>query len=136
MTVDSKTVSCQASAEKIYNFLSDFNNFTHLIPSKVEGWSVVGNTCTFKVAGFMQLTLTYDERTPYQKIVIVPAANSGSPVPFRMNVNIVDDGANSSRVNLSFNLDGNPMMTMMLKPKLREAADKLVEQLAYFSAGL
>lgn len=138
MTVESKSVVAQAPAQKIYAFLSDFNNYTRLIPSdKVQGWRVEGNRCSFNVSGFMQLTLEFAECTPYSRIVVAPAANASSPMPFRIVVNLSEEGLDATRVSIAFDLDGgNPMMTMMLKPKLKEAADKMVEQFPYFAAGL
>lgn len=137
MTIDSKTVLCQTSDEKMFGFLSDFNNFTRLMPSQVEGWSVNGNTCTFKVGGFMQITLAYTEKIANSRLVVAPAADSNSPIPFKMIVNITNDSASTCRVSISFNLEGsNPMMNMMIKPKLRDAADRIVDQLQYFATGL
>lgn len=138
MNVESRTVTCQASSQKLYDFLSDFNNFTRLIPSgQVQGWQATGDTCTFTVAGFMTITLTFAERTPYSRIVIAPAASSNSPVPLTATVNLTDNGNDSTRCNMVFDSEGgNPMMTMMLKPKLRELGDTLMDQLQYFSTGL
>lgn len=136
MKIDSKTVICQTSDERMFNFLSDFNNFTRLMPSQAEGWSVNGNTCSFKVGGFMQITLAFAERTPFSRISVTPAGDGSSPIPFKMNVNISNDGASTCRVSINFDVEGNPMMNMMLKPKLRDAADKLVDQLQYFATGL
>lgn len=138
MNVESKTVQAQASPQKLYAFLCDFNNFSRLIPTgQVQGWKSTADSCSFNVGGYMELTLGFVERRPYSLVSIGPAANGGNPIPFRMNINISDAGYDCSHVQIAFSLEGsNPMMNMMLKPKLREAADKLVEQLQYFAAGL
>lgn len=138
MNVHSKTVRCQTSAQKLYNFLSEFNNFTHLIPSdKVQGWTTTGDTCSFSVGGFLTLKLAFADRTPYSRIVIAPATGSGSPVPFKAIVHLKDNGDDSTQVYMEFESEGgNPMIAMMLKPKLCEMGDKLMEQLQHFSIGL
>ena len=137
MTAESKTVQAQCSAEKLYNFACDFRNFQRLLPSQVEGFQTDGNTCSFKVAGFMQLTLQYAERTPYSLVAIAPAAGSGSPIPFRFVLKINPQDDTSCEASVRAELDGgNPMITMMLKPKLRPALDKIAEQIQYFSAGI
>ena len=136
MTIESKTVHCTCSAQKLYTFLSDFNNFTRLIPSQVEGWTVQDDTCSFKVGGFVQLTLAYAERTPYTRVAVAPAANSSTSVPFKAYVDLKDNADESTQCTVVFQVDGNPMMTAMLKPKLRTAADALAERLQYFSSGL
>ena len=137
MVAESKKVIAQCSAEKLYNFACDFRNFQRLLPPQVEDFQAQENTCSFKVAGFMQLSLQYAERRPYSLVAIMPAAGSGSPVPFRfaMQINSIDDMQCDVVVRAELE-GGNPMMTMMLKPKLRPALDKIAEQIQYFSAGL
>ena len=70
MTIESKKTLINAPAEKIFNFVSDFNNFGNMMPPQVEGWQTDGNTCPFKISGFMQITLEMVERTPDRKSVV------------------------------------------------------------------
>ena len=137
MTVESKKVVAQCSAERLYNFACDFSNFQKMLPSQVQGFKVEGDTCSFQVAGFMQLTLQYAERSPYHTVAIAPAHGSNSPLPFRLVMNIDEQDSNSCSVVLRAEVEGgNPMVTMMIKPKLRPALDKIAEQIQYYSAGL
>lgn len=139
MEVESKTVQTQASAEKIYSFLSDFNNLSRMLPSDQGAQVQVhdADSCTINVNGFMQVTLSFLERRPYELLVLGPAGNSAQPLPFRMNVHIHDRGSAGSEVQVAFDVEGgNAMMNMMLKPKLRDAANKLVDQLQYFAGAL
>ena len=132
MTVESKKVVAQCSAERLYNFACDFSNFQKMLPSQVQGFKVEGDTCSFQVAGFMQLTLQYAERSPYHTVAIAPAHGSNSPLPFRLVMNIGEQDSNSCSVVLRAEVEGcNPMVTMMIKPKLRPALDKIAEQIQY-----
>lgn len=137
MTTESKKVQAQCSAEKLYNFACDFRNFQRMLPSQVEDFQTDGQTCSFKVAGFVSLTLQYAERTPYTTVAITPAHGSNSPLPFRFVMKIESQSDSSCEVFVCAEIEGgNPMMTMMLKPKLRPALDKIAEQIQYYSAGL
>lgn len=137
MNAESKKIQAQCSAERLYNFACDFRNFQRLLPPQVEDFQTDGNTCSFKVSGFMQFTMQYAERTPYTTVAIAPAAGSGSPIPFRFVLKITPQSDTSCEAFFSAEIEGgNPMLAMMLKPKLRPALDKLAEQLQYFSAGL
>lgn len=137
MNVESKSVVTSASPEKCYDFLCDFNNFSRIIPAdKVQNWSCTSDRCSFNVAGFMQLTLTFVERIPNSLVAVGPAADASTPMPFRMNVQLAHN-ENGTRISIAFNMEGgNPMMTMMLKPKLREAADKMADMLQYLCNAL
>ena len=137
MTAESKKVQAQCSAERLYGFACDFRNFQRLLPSQVEDFQTDGETCSFKVAGFMQLSLQYAERTPYTTVAISPAHGSSSPIPFRFVMKIEPQSETACEVYVCAEIEGgNPMMTMMIKPKLRPALDKIAEQIQYYSAGL
>lgn len=136
MTVESKPVVAQCSPEKLYDFLIDFNNIVGMAPAgAVE--QCTSDRCTVKVGGFIQLTITYLERTPYSRIVVGPAVDSTSPLPFRLEVGLQPEGVDATRVAITANTEGgNPMMTMMLKPKLKDAVDMMADKLQYFANGL
>ncbi len=137
MNAESKKVNARCSAEKLYNFACDFRNFQRLLPPQVEDFQTDGNTCSFKVGGFVQLTLQYAERTPYSCVAVAPAANSNSPMPFRLAIFITPVDDNSCEVKVGAEMEGgNPMVSMMLKPKLRPALDKVAEQIEYYSSGI
>ena len=129
MTVESKTVEVPHSAAEVYAFASNFENYSRLIPPQVDGWQATPDTCSFRVGGFVQLTLRIEERRPYSLVSIAPDGTSA--VPLHINLEIGEKGS-SSDVLLHVDVEGgNPMITMMLKPKLKEAVDKIVDQLRY-----
>ncbi|MBP5758320.1 MAG: SRPBCC family protein [Bacteroidales bacterium] len=120
-----------APAEKIFNFVSDFNNFGNMMPPQVEGWQTDGNTCSFKISGFMQITLEMVERIPFSKVVVAPAADSGSPMPFKMTIEMNEKGAETD-TRIAFVIDANPMMLMMIKGKAKDALDLMADRLKYY----
>lgn len=140
MNIESKQVVVSAQAQKVYDFVGDFNNLSRIIPTgngQISNFSCTADRCSFNVGGFMQITLTYLERTPYSQVVLGPAADASSPMSFKLKVNIKSEGMDSSRLTLSFDMEGgNMMMNMMLKPKLKDAADKMAEMLQYYCNAL
>ena len=131
MTIESKKTAINAPAEKIFGFVSDFNNFSNMMPPQVEGWQTDGNTCSFKVSGFMQITLEMVERTPFSKVVVAPAADSGSPMPFKMVIEMKEKGSETD-TRIAFDIDANPMMVMMIKGKAKDALDMMADRLKYY----
>lgn len=137
MNSESKRVQAQCSAERLYNYSCDFRNFRNILPAQVEDFQTDGNTCSFKVSGFIQLSLQYAERTPFTKVAIAPATGSNTPVGFRIILNISPVDDTTCYVTVSAEIEGgNPMMAMMIKPKLKPALDKIAEQIQYYSAGI
>ena len=131
MTIESKKTMINAPAEKIFNLVSDFNNFGNMMPTQVEGWQTDGNTCSFKISGFMQITLEMVERIPFSKVVVAPAADSGSPMPFKMTIEMNEKGAETD-TRIAFVIDANPMMLMMIKGKAKDALDLMADRLKYY----
>ena len=116
MNIESKKISINTPAKAVYDFVSSFNNFSRLVPSQIEGWQSTDDTCSFKVGGFMQIQLRMAEKSPYSKVVVAPDMQTAS----------------STDVVVSIKIEGNPMMLMMVKGKIKPALDSLVEQLKYF----
>ena len=45
--IESQQVAVNKSAEEIYTFISNFNNFNQLMPSSVEDLETTEDTCSF-----------------------------------------------------------------------------------------
>ncbi len=127
--VESKEVEINASAEKIFNFLSDFTNFSLLIPDKVENWKATKEKCSFKVTGLTDFGMEISNKTPFTSIVIVNDKDISSPFPFTFNLEFDSINDSKTKVKSFFNLDINPMMSMMVKKPLQNFMDVLVDKL-------
>ncbi|HBN04207.1 MAG TPA: hypothetical protein DD434_00250 [Bacteroidales bacterium] len=127
--VESKEVEINSSAEKIFNFLSDFTNFSLLIPDKVENWKATKEKCSFKVTGLTDFGMEISNKTPFTSIVIVNDKDISSPFPFTFNWEFDSINDSKTKVRSFFNLDINPMMSMMVKKPLQNFMDVLVDKL-------
>jgi carbon monoxide dehydrogenase subunit G len=124
--LESDTVTINKSAEEIYNFLSDFNNFGHLMPEQVTDWQSTSDECSFTIKGMASLGMKIIEKTPASFIKI--ARNGKAPFDFYLLVNITDKGAQST-VQLLFDADLSPMMKMMASKPLTNFLNLLVNRL-------
>ena len=115
------------SEEKIYNFLSNFNNFKNLIPEdKVKDWESTEDSCRFTVDGVGQAGLQIIEKEPPKLIKIT--SDSTTPLPFLLWIQIKSVGENDSRIKITVDLDVNPVMSAMVKTPLQNFVDTLVDQ--------
>ena len=53
--IESETATVQKSAEHIFNFLSNFNNFEKLMPEQVTNWQSTEEECSFTISGMASL---------------------------------------------------------------------------------
>jgi carbon monoxide dehydrogenase subunit G len=124
---ESKQQRIRRSAETIYGALADFENFTPLVADKVEGWTVEGDTCSFKVKG-MTMGLRMVERIPGELIKI--QATEASPVGFTLWVQLKEAAPYDTRMRLVLHAEMNMMIKMMIGSKLQGGVDSLAEQIA------
>ncbi len=125
--IESRTGIIKSSEEKIFNFLSDFNNFQNLVPAdKVKDWESTEDSCKFKVEGIGQAGLKIIEKEPYKLIKIT--SDETTPLPFRLWIQIKNVGENDSRIKITIDVDVNPVMAAMVKSPLQNFVDMLVDQ--------
>ena len=130
--IESKIGQIKQSEEKIYNFLSDFNNFKHLIPpDKVKNWSSTSDTCRFTVDGIGDAGMKIIEKNPFSLIKIT--ADGKTPINFYLWIQIKKVDENLSGIKIVIEPQVNVMMMMMVKGPLKNFVDMLVVQLEKLS---
>ncbi len=129
MKVESEDRIIKNSARTIYTYISDFNNFSHLMPDQIENWQCTETSCSFSIKGFFSLGLEIAERDPYKTIIIREGAGIKSPFPFEMQWLFTEKSDNETLVKMSLDADVNPMIGMMAKKPLQNLANICIEKL-------
>lgn len=115
-TIKSDTVIANASQEKVFTFLTDFNNIKELLPQdKISDWTADMDACSFKIQNAATIPLVKDRVEPNSKIYI--KSGDKAPFPFTLEVFItaVDDA--SCEAYFEFNGEINAFLKMMvMKP--------------------
>jgi carbon monoxide dehydrogenase subunit G len=126
--IESRIGHLKQSDEKIYNFLSDFNNFKHLIPQdKVKNWTSTSDTCTFTVDGIGDAGLKIIEKSPFSLIKVT--SEGKTPISFFLWIQIKKIGEKESGLKIVIEPQVNPMIMMMVKGPLQGFVDMMVDQL-------
>ena len=127
MKITSKTAEVQASPQKVYDFLADFNNFKHLFPEdRVEQVVCTNDTCSFRIKGLAEINMKITDRSPSALIQI--ASYEKNPFPFTLMVHINGTEA-TSEVHMVFDGEVNAMMKMMIERPLTNFFNMLIEHL-------
>ncbi len=139
--IESNFAEINNTPEKVYDFLSNLNNFEKLMPEQVINWKSTEDSCSFTIKGMTDLSMRIYEKTPNSKIVIIP----GEKAPFNFSLicqlNIVpayrmEAIVTHTNAQIIFNAELNTVMEMlaknpfqnfvnMLVAKLKELGDKL-----------
>lgn len=132
MKLESKITKITSSDERIYNFLTDFNNFKDLIPAdKIQNWQADENSCRFSINPIGETGVQIIEKVPHKLIKLTGIEDSKFNFTFWVQLKQVAE--NDTRIKLTLNADLNPMLQMMAKKPLQDFLDKLADQLAGYS---
>ena len=117
------------SADKIFQFISNFNHFKQLLPEdKVEDWQSSEKACSFKIKGMTTLGLKLGDIEKPSKIMML--SDGKVPFKFHLNVNIQEVDSENSMVHIDFEGDINPFMKMMVEKPLTNFFNMLVDKLS------
>lgn len=68
-SLQSETHSTKSNTNDLYDYMSDFNHFKHLLPTdKIENFECTSDQCSFGIKGLTSLTIKIKERQPKSKI--------------------------------------------------------------------
>ena len=129
MKITGNKLQLGSKKEKVYEFLSNFNNFEKLMPEQVTNWSSDNESCTFTVQGMTTITLKYSKKEPYSLLEVVPEGKS--PISFSLQFKLEDisGNENSSQGLVFLQADMNPMLAMMAKRPLENLVSVMGEKL-------
>jgi len=127
MTINSEPGIVNASDLSIYTFLIDFNNFQKLMPEQIINWESTEDSCSYTIKGMADIKMWISEKIPNSKILISTEANI--PLNFSLTWKIDSIEADKSNVQLIFEGDINPMISMMVKSPLQNFVNVLVQKL-------
>jgi hypothetical protein len=113
---------------KVFNFLSDFTNFSNLIPPvKISNWSATHDSCSFIVEGIGHAGLKILEKIPNYLIKI--SSDSNTPLNFYLWIDINSKSTNLCEVKITVEPNVNPLILGMIKTPLQGFVDMLVDQM-------
>jgi hypothetical protein len=126
-TIESDVIAIDQSQEKIFQFLSDFNNFEKLMPPQVTEWKSTKDTCSFNISGMAKVGLKIESSTPNSKIHIVSVDGGKLPFSFTLDALINSTGENSCTGQLIFNGD----IPIFIRPMVKGPLEKFFNELAH-----
>lgn len=123
-TIETKHELSSNSQEKLFQFLSDLNNFEQLMPEgKIEKWSSSSEECEFTIKGMARIGLKKVSEEPNSLIKIT----SFGKVPFSFDLDIhLNDKGDKTESYMVFKGDINPFMKMMVEKPLTNFFNILV----------
>ncbi|MBN2818214.1 MAG: hypothetical protein JXP36_04565 [Bacteroidales bacterium] len=134
MRLESKIGKIYAKDEKIFKFLTNFDNFKTLIPAdKVSDWQSDGDTCTFTVSPVGKTGFRITEKEEYKLVKLSNLEDTQYDFKLWIQLKQIDSDTTASKLTMEVEL--NPMMQMMAKKPLQTFLDTLVDQIGKINYG-
>jgi len=125
--IETDLVAINCPSEKVFNFLSNFDHFTSLLPEQVTNWQSTGDSCSFEVKGLATLGLRIMSTTPFTNISM--KGEGKLPFGFTFDTSIKENSPLQCSVQLVINADMNPFIAMMAEKPLQNFVDMVIEKL-------
>lgn len=126
---ESKNTVLNENIQNVYSFLSDFRNFSSLIPAdKASDFEATEDTCSFVAGGMGKISLKYSKKT-LEKIEIVPDMKIPVEGEIKLFVNLTDKQEKCEAI-VGFEANIPAMYKMMLKRPLQNLVDMIAQALA------
>ncbi|HEX2394529.1 MAG TPA: hypothetical protein VHI78_04245 [Bacteroidales bacterium] len=127
LKLTSKTGTARANQEKVFNYLTDFRNFTHLIPSdKIDDIEVTADTVKFTLPGLGLVGLKIAAKEPYNKLII--DAIKGTAADFIFRIHVDPATPDTSKIFLELDANLNMFVEMMAKNPLQQFLNLMIDK--------
>lgn len=128
LTIESKIGATKGSQAAVYNYLSDFRNFAHMLPAEqLSNLEITGDTIRFALSGLGKVGLKLSERIPHEQLLIRATEDSSADFTFRFRIAAEDANRSTVRFVLEANL--NMFFEMMAKGPLQQFADLVIDKI-------
>mgnify|MGYP000078653658 FL=1 len=127
MNLKSKKVVVKKSAASLCEFLSNVQNFEHLMPESISKFEIIREDAfVFALKGMPEIALEVKEVNAPSSIVL-GAISDKIPFTLEGNITAIDDA--NSEAELLFSGEFNSMMAMMVKGPITKFIETLAENL-------
>jgi carbon monoxide dehydrogenase subunit G len=124
MKLESTKVSLDKSAQEVFNFLTNVENFEQLMPENISKFKLLDTeTFLFALSGMPEIVLKKKSMVSPHTVILGAA---GGKLDFSLTAKIESLSETKSDVQLTFEGDFNAMMAMMIKTPI----SKFIETLA------
>ena len=127
MQIKADPIEIKNSADQIFNFLNDFNNFENLMPEQIANWKSDSDTCSFEINNMATIELRITERAQGSYIKMV--SEGKSPFPIKLNSKLEFAGEQLTRFNFEIDAEVNSMLSMMVKKPLQNLVEIMGKKL-------
>ena len=132
MNISSDLVIVNKPVGKIYDFLTDFNNFEKLMPEQVIKWESDAASARFTIKDMAEIGMRIED-VDENKFVLI-TSDGKVPFEFKLQVNLEKKDEENTAVHINFDGKVGAMLAMMAKKPLTNLVNHMVEKIKHHHA--
>ncbi len=125
MKIESKKNVVNATSSKIFQLVSNFNNFGSSLPKEVQNWQSTENKCSFEISGMAKINIEIIDKKEFSQITYKASANQPIGMIIIGHINEIGD---SCEVSITLEADVPMALSMMVKTPLQNFVNVLVDR--------
>jgi len=125
--IESEKAIINCPPQKVYDFLTNFDNFELLLPDQVVNWQSTGDSCSFEVKGLAKLGLRITSKILFSEIKMI--GEGKLPFGFTLETFIRQNTPEQCLVQMVIDADMNPFIAMMAEKPLQNFVDMILPKL-------
>jgi carbon monoxide dehydrogenase subunit G len=123
----SHIIQLPASAEAVFHFVRDLNNFEKLMPEQVVNWQSTESDCEFDIKGMAHIRLKKEEEIPHKSVLILSGPDN--PIELKIKAFIEEEAKNSSSAHIILSANLSPILQMMASSPLQNLVNIMADRL-------
>jgi len=124
MKVTAPKTRIKLAASKLYEWVSNFENFSHYLSDQVTDISTTADSCSFTIENITRVTLKIAEKIPFSKINFV--ADNDKNIPLFITLYFISVLENETEMEIDLDIE----IPLFLKPILQKSLFRFVETLS------
>jgi hypothetical protein len=129
LAIESKSGIAKGSQETVFNYISDFRNFSGLLPrDRLNNLQITQEKIIFDIQGLGTVGLEIKEKKPCSMLTVGASEDSSADFTFIIHIQESEKDLSVVKLNLQANL--NMFLEMMARNPLQQFVDLMVEKLS------
>jgi hypothetical protein len=132
LTIESKTAVANGNQKTVFDFVTDFRNFSGLLPQdRMNDVEIARESIHFSLQGLGNVGLVIREKKPFDEVNITATEDSAADFNFRILIS--ESASDRSQVKMILQANLNMFLEMVARGPLQQFADMVVDKLSEIS---
>lgn len=129
MNIKSEFVIINKPIEKVFTFLTNYNNFEKLMPEQVIKWESNEIGGRFTIKDMAEIGMKISDVEEHKSILL--SSDGKVPFDFTLRVNLEKRGENETGVHIDFDGKVGAMLAMMAKRPLTNLVNHMADRIRH-----